>query len=131
MTIYIVAEDTYGYLHKKIAFSWHHPDIDEPVPEPAHAIEEALYVGEVITDKNGKVLFGNPDYKALYESIARCWASTTTRDSSSYMAQMDVHSADKLRVNRVIVTCDEFYDVFDITENDGMYVAPEDRVKVW
>ena len=27
-------------------------------PEPAHAIEEALYVGEVITDKNGKVLFG-------------------------------------------------------------------------
>ena len=73
----------------------------------------------------------NPDFKTLYESIARCWASTTTRDSSSYMAQIDVHSADKLRVNRVIVTCDEFYDVFDITENDGMYVAPEDRVKVW
>lgn len=58
LTIYIVAEDTLGYLHKKIAFSWHHPDIDEPVPEPAHAIEEARYVGEIITDKNGKVLFG-------------------------------------------------------------------------
>ena len=58
LTIYIVAEDTLGYLHKKIAFSWHHPDINEPVPEPAHAIEEAMYVGEVILDKNGKVLFG-------------------------------------------------------------------------
>lgn len=58
LTIYVVAEDTFGYLHKKIAFSWHHPDIDEPVPEPAHAIEEAMYVGEVILDKNGKVLFG-------------------------------------------------------------------------
>ena len=58
LTIYVVAEDTYGYLHKKIAFSWNHPDIDEAAPEPAHAIEEALYVGEVITDKNGKVLFG-------------------------------------------------------------------------
>lgn len=58
LTIYVVTEDTFGYLHKKIAFSWHHPDIDEPVPEPAHAIEEAMYVGEVILDKNGKVLFG-------------------------------------------------------------------------
>jgi len=58
LTIYVVAEDTFGYLHKKIAFSWHHPDIDEPVPEPAHVIEEAMYVGEVILDKNGKVLFG-------------------------------------------------------------------------
>ena len=28
LTIYVEAEDTYGYLHKKIAFSWHHPDID-------------------------------------------------------------------------------------------------------
>lgn len=58
LTIYVVAEDTFGYLHKKIAFNWHHPDIDEPVPEPAHAVEEAMYVGEIITDKDGKVLFG-------------------------------------------------------------------------
>ena len=58
LTIYVEAEDTYGYLHKKIAFSWHHPDIDEAALEPAHAIEEAMYVGEVILDKNGKVLFG-------------------------------------------------------------------------
>ena len=58
LTIYIVAEDTLGYLHKKIAYSWHHPDANGAAPEPAHAIEEALYVGEVITDKNGKVLFG-------------------------------------------------------------------------
>ena len=58
LTIYVVAEDSFGYLHKKIAFSWQHPDIDGASTEPAHAIEEAMYVGEVITDKNGKVLFG-------------------------------------------------------------------------
>ena len=58
LTIYIVAEDTLGYLHKKIAFSWHHPEVDEAAHEPAHAIEEARYVGEVILDKDGKVLFG-------------------------------------------------------------------------
>ena len=58
LTIYLVAEDSLGYLHKKIAFSWQHPDIDEPIPEPAHSVEEAMYVGEIITDKDGKVLYG-------------------------------------------------------------------------
>ncbi len=58
LTIYVVAEDTFGYLHKKIAFSWNHPDIDGAATESAHAVEEAMYVGEIITDKDGKVLFG-------------------------------------------------------------------------
>ena len=42
-----------------------------------------------------------------------------------------MHSTEKLRVNRVVVNCDEFYETFDIDEDDGMYVAPEDRVKIW
>ena len=27
--------------------------------------------------------------------------------------------------------CPEFYEAFSITENDGMWVAPENRVRVW
>lgn len=46
-------------------------------------------------------------------------------------AGTDVHSEDKLRVNRVVVNCDEFYTAFGITEKDGMWVAPADRVKIW
>ena len=26
---------------------------------------------------------------------------------------------------------DEFYRVFDVSETDAMYVAPEDRVELW
>ncbi len=73
----------------------------------------------------------NPDYKALYTSVAKCWASTASREMCEYLSQMDVHSPDKLRVNRTIVNCDEFYEAFDIKEGDAMYVAPEDRVKIW
>ena len=42
-----------------------------------------------------------------------------------------MHSTEKLRVNRVVVNCDEFYETFRIKEGDGMWVAPEDRVKIW
>lgn len=73
----------------------------------------------------------NPDYKTLYRSMAECWASTMSREMSQYFASVDVHSADKIRVNRVVVNQDEFYDAFGITETDGMYVKPEDRVVIW
>ena len=73
----------------------------------------------------------NPDYAKLYRSMAKAWASTKTREFAKYMAGADVHSEDKLRVNRVVVNCDEFYKAFGITENDGMWVAPSDRVKIW
>ena len=73
----------------------------------------------------------NPDYQKLYRSMANAWASTKTREYAKYMAGVDVHSEDKLRVNRVVVNCDEFYKAFGIDENDGMWVAPEDRVKIW
>ncbi len=73
----------------------------------------------------------NPDYKAFYRSMARAWASTKTREFAKYAAGTDVHSEDKLRVNRVIVNCDEFYEAFGITEKDGMWVSPAERVKIW
>lgn len=73
----------------------------------------------------------NPDYTKFYHSMARAWASTKTREFAKYLSGMDVHSEDKLRVNRVVVNCDEFYTAFGITENDGMWVAPSGRVKIW
>ena len=73
----------------------------------------------------------NPDFETLYKSMANCWASVANRAYYQYAAQADLHSADKLRVNRVLVNCDEFFETFDIGETDGMWVAPEDRVKIW
>ena len=72
-----------------------------------------------------------PDYVKLYRSMANAWATTKTREYAKYTAGVDVHSDEKLRVNRVVVNCDEFYKAFGITEKDGMWVAPEDRVKIW
>ena len=42
---------------------------------------------------------------------------------------MDTHSPDKVRVNAVLSSIDEFYNTFDIQESDGMY--KEKRIKVW
>lgn len=73
----------------------------------------------------------NPDFKMLYQSMAKCWVSTATREYYGYAAQADVHSIDKLRVNKTVVNCDEFYKAFDIDETDGMYVSPQNRIRIW
>ena len=73
----------------------------------------------------------NPDYKTFYRSVANIWASTKTRPYAKYVAGMDVHSEDKLRTNLVIVNTEEFFKTFGITEKDGMWVSPEDRVRIW
>lgn len=41
------------------------------------------------------------------------------------------HSPMYLRVNGMARNMDEFYSAFDVQPGDAMYLAPEDRVKIW
>ena len=59
------------------------------------------------------------------------WAAEDTTSFMMYMLNTDTHAPDKIRVNAVLSSCDAFYEVYDIKETDGMYVAPEDRVGIW
>ena len=63
--------------------------------------------------------------------MANAWTETRTREYAKYAMQTDFHSDPKVRINRVLVNFEEFYEAFGIKEGDGMYVAPEDRVSIW
>ena len=41
------------------------------------------------------------------------------------------HSPVKFRVNGVVRNIPEFYEAFDVQPGDKLYLAPEDRVKIW
>lgn len=75
--------------------------------------------------------YGNIDFEKLYKAIAGTWQGTSYREYAEYMSGVDNHSSGKLRVNRILVNFEEFYKAFDIKENDGMYVPPEERISVW
>ena len=72
-----------------------------------------------------------PDYETLYRSMAEVWASSYGREMRAYLAQVDVHAPDKLRGSLVLQNFSQFYEAFGITENDAMWLAPEDRVTIW
>ncbi len=71
------------------------------------------------------------DYQAFFEAYARVWACNITPEVANYFGMYDTHPLNYLRVNTVVAQFQEFYDAFDVKEGDGMYIAPEDRVKVW
>lgn len=82
-----------------------------------------------ITQAEGRE--ARPDYRTLYESASRSWAFTGSREINTFLAQADVHAPGKLRGNRALQSCDEFFTAFDIRPGDGMWLAPEARVRIW
>lgn len=66
------------------------------------------------------------------ESFAKMWARIGSASiiTSDHFLQ-DVHSTPQVRVNACVASLDCFYDLYDIKEGDPMYVAPENRLKLW
>ncbi len=73
----------------------------------------------------------NFDYKKMFETWAQLWMNVSYRGYLEQLAVSDVHSAAEVRVNRLFETSDKFFETYGITENDGMWVPPEDRVSIW
>jgi putative endopeptidase len=44
---------------------------------------------------------------------------------------VDPHSPSEFRVNGIVRNMDAWYEAFGIKPDDKMYLAPEDRVRIW
>lgn len=73
----------------------------------------------------------NPDYKELFYSYANIDLLTTSREYGEYLTGNDPHGLGRARLNPIAANFEEFYKAFDIDASDGMYIAPENRVKIW
>lgn len=69
------------------------------------------------------------DYKKLFESYAKFWCELAVDTEAVQMLEMDVHSPASVRVNAVLSSCEEFYEIYGIKKGDGMY--REKRVSRW
>lgn len=97
-----------------------------------------LTVGENIADISGVACaldiikqMDNPNYKDFFESYARIWRMICTTEYANYCLSFDVHSPNKVRANVVLSQFEEFYKTYGISENDKMYIKPEDRLQIW
>lgn len=71
------------------------------------------------------------NYDEFFKSYATIWCNSTTRSVLEYYNKVDFHSNASLRVNLALPCFEEFYDTYHINPDDGMYIAPENRISIW
>ena len=105
-------------------------------PWKGQDLHAAIMSGEACADMGGlKVVLRiaaekeNFDYDAFFRAYAGLWLTKETLQSA-YTNIKDEHAMDYLRINSTLQQCDEFLNFYGITEGDGMYLAPEDRVNI-
>ncbi|HLV91718.1 MAG TPA: M13 family metallopeptidase, partial [Aequorivita sp.] len=67
----------------------------------------------------------------FFMSWATVWRTKTRDEALRNQIKTDPHSPGKVRATQPLVNVDAFYEAFDIKEGDAMYLAPEDRVRIW
>jgi putative endopeptidase len=81
--------------------------------------------------KEAQVIDGLTGAQRFFMGYAQVWRSKSREDSLRAQLLSDPHSPGEFRVNGIAPNVDAFYQAFDVKEGDGMYLKPEDRVKIW
>ena len=71
------------------------------------------------------------DYDAFFRQFATNWRDQSTLANLENKIRIDTHPMHYMRINATLAQFDEFLNFYGITEGDGMYIAPEDRVAIW
>ncbi|MBM7825716.1 putative endopeptidase [Arcanobacterium pluranimalium] len=64
-------------------------------------------------------------------AFARIWQDKRRDEAMVQSVATDPHSPAEFRCNGVIKNVDAFAEQFDVREGDALYLAPEDRVRIW
>ncbi|KAA8817680.1 peptidase M13 [Bifidobacterium callitrichos] len=67
----------------------------------------------------------------FFLSYASIWRTKNRDELAEQYLQIDPHSPAECRTNGIVRNVDLFYKAFDVKEGDPMYLAPDQRVRIW
>lgn len=117
-------------------------------PLPGEFLNGDLGLGENIGDLTGVTMAYDAYKKSLngeeapmidgftgdqrfFMAWAQVWAIKWRDEALSQQIKNGPHSPGEFRANGIVRNIDAWYEAFDIGPDDAMYLAPEDRVKIW
>lgn len=117
-------------------------------PVPGYFIDGNFTLGENIGDVGGlslayrayqmalageeaPVIEGLTGDQRFFLAWAQVWQRKYREDALIQRLTTDPHSPGEFRVNGVVRNFDEWYDAFDVTAEDALYLPPEQRVRIW
>ncbi|TAJ48304.1 MAG: peptidase M13 [Herbiconiux sp.] len=124
-----------------------------PAQVPDHHVNGALTIGENIGDLGGlgiawkayllslrdasgtvvepPVIDGLSGAQRFFLSWAQAWQQKSRDEEVIRLLSIDPHSPNEFRCNQIVRNIDEFYDAFDVTSSDSLWLNPGERVTIW
>ena len=81
-------------------------------------------------ERPGKIDGFTPEQR-FFMSWATVWRTKQRDESLREQVKTDPHSPGRYRATQPLQNVDAFYEAFNIKEGDPMWLAPEDRVRIW
>jgi putative endopeptidase len=114
----------------------------EPRNLPGEHVNGALTVGENIGDLGGLTIAHTAyliahggaasveERKKVFLNYANIWRTKRRKEQDLQYLTIDPHSPPEFRAN-IVRNLDEFHEVFETAEGDGLWLDPADRVRIW
>ena len=84
-----------------------------------------------LNGKEAPVIDGFTGDQRFFMAWAQVWAIKWKEAALSAQIKNGPHSPGEYRANGIVRNFGPWYDAFDITPDDAMYIPPEKRVKIW
>jgi putative endopeptidase len=119
-----------------------------PTAAPDVKVNGALTIGENIGDLGGltiaykayeislsgkaaPLIDGFSGAQRFFMGWAQSWRGKYRAEEVRRRIATDPHSPDEFRCNQVVANLTEFYEAFDVKENDGHFMPADKRVRIW
>lgn len=119
----------------------------EPRDLPGEHVNGALTVGENIGDLGGitialqayllslgdgepPVVDGLTGPQRVFYNFGHIWRAKRRKEALLQLLTTDPHSPSEFRAN-IVRNLDEYHDAFGTAPGDGLWLEPEDRVRIW
>ena len=77
------------------------------------------------------VIDGLTGDQRFFLAWAQVWRSAQREDNYRQRLRTDSHSPEEYRVNGVVRNIDAWYEAFNVTPEDELYLPPEERISIW
>ncbi|KTR88309.1 peptidase M13 [Microbacterium testaceum] len=82
-------------------------------------------------DPEGPVVDGLTGIQRLLLSWAQVWQQKGREAETIRLLTIDPHSPNEFRCNQIVRNIDAFYEAFEVTEGDALWLDADQRVTIW
>ncbi|EJD6408661.1 MULTISPECIES: M13 family metallopeptidase [Providencia] len=89
------------------------------------------FVKENYPNGEAPIIDGTTGLQRFFIAWARTWQELSNKESERNKIMTDPHSPNQFRANGVVRNIDDWYQTFGVDKDSALYLAPEQRIRIW